>query len=87
MITIVEAPLRNGETVMAGFQRKERELAELFATLPLVESRARHARLCAAEKNDPVAAAFARLTAERQHRLLGFLADARRRAAIASARR
>lgn len=76
----------DGETLDAAFRRKERELGALFATLDVATSRALHRRLSISADGDVVAARFGRLVSERRARLLAFLADARRREAIARAR-
>ncbi|MBL9015528.1 MAG: hypothetical protein JNL83_15190 [Myxococcales bacterium] len=86
LIAILDAPLAPGETVMAGFARKEHELGAMFARLNVLESRAMHARLANPKAGDELASRFARLTIERRSRLLSFLADARRRAAITGGR-
>ena len=87
LIAILDAPLHDGEPAHVGFARKERELAAAFSTLPIFDQRALHARLSAPRQGDVLAAKFARLTQERRTRLLNFLADARRRAAVAKERR
>jgi hypothetical protein len=86
LIAIISEPLRDGETAAAGFARKEAELRALFAGLRVLEAHALHRRLVHPRANDPVAIAFARLTAPRRLRLVEFLADARRRAALAATR-
>jgi len=86
VVAIITAPLLINEPAMVGFQRKEREIGALFATLSVPESRALHARLSVPQEGDHVAAAFKRLTIDRQHRLLAFLAAARRRVAVTAAR-
>ena len=86
LIAILDAPLAPGETTMTGFARKEHELGAVFAQLTVFESRAMHARLANPKLSDELATRFARLTIERRSRLLSFLADARRRAAIAGGR-
>lgn len=86
LITILDAPLAPGETVMTGFARKEYELGAVFAQLSVFEARAMRARLANPKAGDELADKFARLTIERRSRLLSFLADARRRAAIAGGR-
>jgi hypothetical protein len=85
VLAILAAPLQLGETAQLGYLRKERELRALFAALPVPTARALHARLAAPRAGDVLAAKFAGLVAERKHRLLVFLADARRRDAIAAA--
>jgi hypothetical protein len=79
---ILDAPLLAGETAAAGFARKERELAAAFARLPLLAARGVHMRLANPRRDDVLAEKFSRLTIERRTRLLNFLADARRRAAL-----
>jgi hypothetical protein len=74
------------ETMLAGFQRKERALVQLFAQLSVSDARTLHRRLTLPVDSDPIASHFARLIAERRARLIAFLADARRREAIAVAR-
>jgi len=74
------------ETMLAGFQRKERALAQLFAQLSVSDARTLHRRLTLPVDCDPIASRFARLNSERRARLIAFLADARRREAIAVAR-
>lgn len=86
LIAILDEPLAPGETAMVGFARKEHALGAVFATLNVFESRAIHARLANPKAGDELANKFARLTAERRSRLLAFVADARRRAAIAGGR-
>jgi hypothetical protein len=87
IVNIIEAPPHPGETTELAFRRKEHELGELFATLSVTESRTLHRRLSIASTNDQVAKAFGRMVAERRMRLLAFLADVRRREALASARK
>lgn len=87
ILSILESPLAIGETALAGFSRKEAELRTLFASLTVSEQRALQARLSNPRTGDPVATHFARFTADRRHRLITFLADARRREALATARR
>jgi len=70
---------------LVAFTRKEKELGEAFAALPILDQRALHARLSVVREGDMLAEKFNRLTAERRARLLNFLADARRRAAQAAA--
>jgi hypothetical protein len=70
---------------LVAFARKEKELGEAFAALPILDQRALHARLSIVREGDTLADKFNRLTQERRARLLNFLADARRRAAQATA--
>lgn len=83
LVAILDAPLHEGEPAQLGFFRKEAELRAAFAALPVLAARALHARLANPRTNDVLATKFARLVAERRNRLLAFLADARRREAIA----
>jgi hypothetical protein len=87
LIEILDAPLAPGETAAIGYRRKEEAIAAVLATLTALESRALLARLTAARPGDRLVEKLARLTLERRHRLLSFLADARRREAIRLARR
>jgi hypothetical protein len=70
---------------LVAFARKEKELGEAFAALPILDQRALHARLSVVREGDTLAEKFNRLTQERRARLLNFLADARRRAAQSAA--
>ncbi|HTR49726.1 MAG TPA: hypothetical protein VMJ10_03400 [Kofleriaceae bacterium] len=85
LLAILTAPLRLGEPAQVGFLRKETELRAAFAALSAADSRALHARLANPRPDDALAAKFAGLVVDRKQRLLGFLADARRREAIAAA--
>ncbi len=87
LIAILEAPLAPGETAASGYRRKEEAIGAVLATLSVPESRALLARLTAARPGDPLAEKLTRLTAERRHRLLAFLAGARRREALRLQRR
>lgn len=83
LLAILEAPLRASETAAAGFARKELELRRVLGTLSVIESRSLQSRLSYPKSVDAVAQAFQRLTGERRARLLAFIADARRRQALA----
>ena len=87
LTAILDAPLTTGETAFIGFARKEHELGALIATLSVLECRALHKRLSNPQHGDELAHKFARLTLERRCRLLAFLADARRREALAGSNR
>jgi hypothetical protein len=87
LLAILDAPLVPGEPAHSGFRRKEHELGEAFAALDVMAARALHLRLRSPKAGDVLAAAFGRLTEDRRGRLLAFLGDARRRAAIAACRR
>lgn len=82
LVAILEAPLHGGETVAAGFARKELELRHVFASLSVLESRALQKRLSNPKPDDQLAKSFMRLTADRRARLINFLADVRRREAM-----
>jgi hypothetical protein len=86
LLAILEAPLHAGETAALGFARKEAELRHVLASLSVLESRALHARLSCPKDGDQLPKAFTRLTAERRARLINFIADARRREALATKR-
>ncbi len=83
LLAILDAPLFAGEAASVGFARKERELRGAFKQLLVVEAHLLHKRLANPARGDRLAEKFVRLTAERRSRLLQFLADARRRAAVA----
>ena len=86
LLAILAAPAAPGETALVAFARKERELTAVLAALPATEALALHRRLTVAAAGDALVAAFGRLVIERRHRLLGVLADARRREAMARSR-
>jgi len=86
LIAILDAPFAAGETAHTGFQRKEHELGAAFAALSVSDSRNLHVRLASPKPGDTIAHKFARMTLERRTRLLNFLADARRREALAATR-
>lgn len=83
LIAILEAPLGAGASTQACFVRKERELAEIFATLGGAASLAMQSRLTRCSPGDELAAKFARLTSDRRARLVHYLADVTRREALA----
>lgn len=87
LLAILDAPLQPGENAHLGFQRKEHELGAVFAGLSVLEARMFHTRLANPKQSDELANKFARLTIERRHRLISFLADARRREAQGLAQR
>lgn len=86
IIAVLDQAAAPGESASNAFRRKEHSLGELFATLSIVDALSLHRRLTLAKPADPIARRFALLVPERKARLLSFLADARRRAAIASGR-
>jgi len=81
LIDLILVPITN-DTIAVGQARKEREIGSFLATLSAIESWALHKRLSTGVADDPLVAVFQRLVPERRRRLLGFVADARRRAAI-----
>ena len=83
LAAIFDAPLAPGETAFDGYRTKEIQLGAAMSQLTVLESRAMHARLANPLGSDALAAKFMRLTIDRRVRLLAFLADARRRAALA----
>ncbi len=87
LLAILDAPLQNGEPARMGFARKEQELVAAFAALPVVDQIALAKRLSNARAGDRLAEAFGRLTVDRRERLIQFLEDARRRAALAKGKR
>jgi len=83
LLTILEAPLYCYETAAVGFARKEAELRQVMSLLTVAESRALQSRLSNPKPGDQLAELFMRMTADRRARLINFLADARRREALA----
>ncbi|MCX5744185.1 MAG: hypothetical protein NT062_16975 [Proteobacteria bacterium] len=81
LLAILDGARLLGETVHAQFLRKEHQLASVFASLAVVDALALHKRLVTPKAGDALALTFSRLVVDRRHRLLGFLADAPRRAA------
>ena len=77
----------DGGTSSEAHRRKEQELGELFAKLTAIEACTLHKRLSNPAATDHLAVAFGRLIVERRARLLTFLGDTRRRAAIAQTKR
>ncbi len=87
LLAILTAPLLIGESALRGYQRKEHQLVAILANLSVGEARSLHQRLSRpAVADDLLASKFAALIHERRGRLLAFIADTRRRAAIAQAR-
>ncbi len=84
LLAILDAD-SSGEPTYVAFARKERELGDAFAQLPIFDQRALAIRLEAARPGDMLAEKFHRLTPDRRQRLLSFLNDARRRAALSLA--
>jgi hypothetical protein len=72
-----------GEQIYDFFRRKEHAIGALFARLSVSEARTLHRRLANPVENDPLAPLWIRMISARRDRLLAFLADARRREALA----
>jgi hypothetical protein len=85
LLQILRAPA--GGTARQAYHDKEHALGAVFARLAPLQARALQQRLANPREGDALAGAFARLVFDRRARLLEFLAGARRRAAIAEARR
>ncbi|MBA3503693.1 MAG: hypothetical protein H0T65_25240 [Deltaproteobacteria bacterium] len=86
LLSILDAPHLTDEPASIGFARKERALRDAFAELTILAARALERRLANPTNGDRLAEQFGRLIPERKHRLLQFLADARRRAAVSGKR-
>lgn len=82
ILETLAAPTDPDERREVAFRRKERALEAIFERLSVADSRELHRRLTLMLPEDPIAAQFGRLIAERRARLLAFLADARRREAL-----
>ena len=87
LTAILDAPLEPGETSSLGFVRKERELIVVLATLTIHEAHYLRGRLANPHPDDVLATKFSRLTLERRTRIIGFVADTRRRHAVAASGR
>ncbi|HEU0033131.1 MAG TPA: hypothetical protein VFQ53_21005 [Kofleriaceae bacterium] len=82
LLQLLLAPLRDGETATQGHDRKEREVGAWFAQLAPIDAFQLHRRLANPRSDDALAAAFGRMIPARRLRLLAFLGDAKRRAAM-----
>ncbi len=82
LLEILARPVIAGSAREAYLQ-KEREIGNVFGRLAVLEAWTLHKRLSIARSDDGLATAFERLVPERRTRLLTFLAEARRRAAMA----
>jgi hypothetical protein len=82
-MAILDSPARCGETIEVAFKRREQELGAAFARLAPVDALALHRRLMSPSAADRFAMRFSQLVVDRRVRLLRFLADARRRQALA----
>lgn len=83
IVDVLERRVDASEGHVLGNQRKEQELRDLFAALSLHEAWEVRRRLTESRAGDRLAVAFQRLVLERRGRLVAFLADAGRRAALA----
>lgn len=86
LVAIILEPLAPGESPSVGFARKEVEIVALLDTLAPPGATALHDRLATARSDDPLVAAFQRLSGERRGRLLEHLRDAPRRTFLLQAR-
>lgn len=86
IIATIHAP-SDRVSAQTAYREKEHQLGAILAMLTVAEAQSLHRRLTIPASDDPVAAAFARLTQDRRDRLVQFLADARRRAAQNRSRR
>ncbi|MEJ7599251.1 MAG: hypothetical protein WKG01_15200 [Kofleriaceae bacterium] len=86
ILDVLDMAPEQGERLDLAFRRKEHQLASLFTRSSVMDCRALHKRISVPATDDPIAARFARLVPERRGRLLAFLADARRREALAGTR-
>ena len=75
---ILDGQPESGESVLRGFDRKERELRAFFDRLDPDDRAALLLRLTAGA-DDPIIAKLARLSTERRQRLIASLAEAPRR--------
>lgn len=83
IIAALDAPPAPDERPSETFRRKEVAVGELFAALSVMDAHHLYKRLSVRHADDPIAQRFGRLVTDRQDRLMNFLGDARRRAAIA----
>ncbi|CAN5733154.1 hypothetical protein BH11MYX3_BH11MYX3_19070 [soil metagenome] len=82
LLEILHRPVAAGSARDA-HREKEHEIGKVFASLTALESWNLHKRLSNPRSEDVLAEAFQRLIADRRVRLLAFLGDPRRRAAMA----
>lgn len=87
LVQILEAAPAWNQTVDAAFRNKERALLEVFASLSCADATRLYHRLASPRAGDPVSSWLTRLVPERRARLLAYLAEAPRRAAVAKVRR
>jgi hypothetical protein len=77
IVWALQRPVAAGETHASGNDRREREVAELFAKLSPVQALQLRRRLEIDRADDRVAVAFKRLVVERRDRLRAFLRSPR----------
>ncbi len=82
LIEVIRAPLHEGESRVAGHDRKGHEIGRLFATLSAIDAWNLHRRLADPQPGDALATAFGRLIQERRTRLLALLGCPKRRASL-----
>lgn len=82
LIAILMRPVPAGQA-REQHAAKEHEIAELFGRLTVLEAWTLHKRLLCKTPDDALVVAFDRLIIERRARLIAYLGDARRRAALA----
>ena len=87
IIAILEEPAAPGELASDVFQRKEDALWNLFTTVPAVAAFSLHRRLTIAHPDDDLSNRFQRMVVDRRNRLLDYLGDPRRRAALEASQR
>ena len=87
LLAILDEPPLPRETVLARFTRIEAAMIAVFASLTTRDALDLHQRLVSSPPDDAIAERFGRLTVERRTRLVRFLANARRREAVANCRR
>jgi hypothetical protein len=83
IVEVIIRPIDPNDGHRVGNDKKEQALMALFAAMSVLEAMELQRRLRVGRADDAVAVAFGRLVVERRQRLLAFLGDARRRAAIA----
>jgi len=86
IIAALEQATPDGEPKAVACRQKEHAVGGLFAALSVADARALYQRLAIPKEVDRVARGFGRLASERRARLLAFLGDARRRAALSRCR-
>ena len=87
IIAILEEPAKPGELASDAFQHKEDALWDLFTTVPAVAAYELHRRLTIAHPDDDLSNRFQRMVVDRRNRLLEYLGDPRRRAALEAQQR